>query len=74
MREMALVFALVVGCAAPAFAQKAEIEAANATWIELFLPPLQSCAAETRSAPCGKAWRRRSATPRPCGRARDRHV
>jgi uncharacterized protein (TIGR02246 family) len=36
MREIALAFALVVGSMAPALAQKAEIEAANAKWIELF--------------------------------------
>jgi ketosteroid isomerase-like protein len=82
MREIALVVVLVVGWMAPAFAQKAEIEAANAKWIELFnkgdysgvaalytadasgfLRALQSCAGETRSAPCGKAWQRRSAIP-----------
>jgi ketosteroid isomerase-like protein len=33
---MALVFAFVVGLIAPAFAQKAEIEAANSKWIEFF--------------------------------------
>src|SRR5262249_44307668 len=36
MRSIALVIAFVVGMAAPAFAQKAEIEAANAKWIEFF--------------------------------------
>jgi uncharacterized protein (TIGR02246 family) len=36
MREIALAFALVTWWMAPAFAQKAEIEAANAKWIELF--------------------------------------
>ena len=36
MREIVVVFALVVGWMAPAFAQKAEIEAANAKWIALF--------------------------------------
>jgi uncharacterized protein (TIGR02246 family) len=36
MREIALAFALVAWWMAPAFAQKAEIEAANAKWIELF--------------------------------------
>jgi uncharacterized protein (TIGR02246 family) len=33
---MALVFAFVVGLIAPAFSQKAEIEAANSKWIEFF--------------------------------------
>lgn len=36
MREIALAFALVAWWMAPAFAQKAEIEAANAKWIALF--------------------------------------
>jgi uncharacterized protein (TIGR02246 family) len=36
MRGIALAVAFVVGLAAPAFAQKAEIEAVNAKWIELF--------------------------------------
>ena len=36
MRRMALVVAFVVGLIAPAFAQKAEIEAANSKWIEFF--------------------------------------
>jgi uncharacterized protein (TIGR02246 family) len=36
MRSIALVIAFVVGMSAPAFAQKAEIEAANAKWIEFF--------------------------------------
>jgi uncharacterized protein (TIGR02246 family) len=36
MHRIALVVCCLVGLAAPAFAQKAEIEAANAKWIELF--------------------------------------
>jgi uncharacterized protein (TIGR02246 family) len=36
MRSIALVIAFVVGMSPPAFAQKAEIEAANAKWIEFF--------------------------------------
>jgi uncharacterized protein (TIGR02246 family) len=36
MRGMALVTAFVAVLAVPAFAQKAEIEAANAKWIEFF--------------------------------------
>jgi uncharacterized protein (TIGR02246 family) len=36
MRAFALVIACLVGMTAPAFAQKAEIEAANAKWIEFF--------------------------------------
>jgi uncharacterized protein (TIGR02246 family) len=36
MRSTALVVALVIGLIAPASAQKAEIEAINARWIELF--------------------------------------
>jgi uncharacterized protein (TIGR02246 family) len=36
MRSFALVVCCLVGLAAPALAQKAEIEAANAKWIELF--------------------------------------
>ena len=36
MRSIALVIAFVVGTSVPAFAQKAEIEAANAKWIEFF--------------------------------------
>jgi uncharacterized protein (TIGR02246 family) len=36
MRRIALVIAFVVGMIAPASAQKAEIEAANAKWIEFF--------------------------------------
>jgi uncharacterized protein (TIGR02246 family) len=36
MRRIAPVIAFVVGMSAPAFAQKAEIEAANAKWIEFF--------------------------------------
>jgi uncharacterized protein (TIGR02246 family) len=36
MRIVALAIAFVVGIAVPAFAQKAEIEAVNAKWIELF--------------------------------------
>jgi uncharacterized protein (TIGR02246 family) len=36
MREIALAFALLAWWMAPAFAQKAEIEAANVKWIELF--------------------------------------
>ena len=36
MRSIALVIAFVVGASVPAFAQKAEIEAANAKWIEFF--------------------------------------
>jgi uncharacterized protein (TIGR02246 family) len=36
MQRVALVFAFVVGMSAPALAQKAEIEAANAKWIEFF--------------------------------------
>jgi uncharacterized protein (TIGR02246 family) len=36
MRRIALVIAFVAGLIAPAFAQKAEIEAVNARWIDLF--------------------------------------
>jgi uncharacterized protein (TIGR02246 family) len=36
MRKMALAIAFVAGLVAPALAQRAEIEAANAKWIELF--------------------------------------
>src|SRR5215468_1404753 len=36
MRTIALVIALVVGLILPAFAQKAEIEAMNAKWLDLF--------------------------------------
>ena len=36
MRRSGLAIAVVVGTSLPAFAQKAEIEAANAKWIELF--------------------------------------
>src|ERR1700752_3451417 len=36
MRRIALVIALVVVLSVPAFAQKAEIEAANAKWINFF--------------------------------------
>jgi uncharacterized protein (TIGR02246 family) len=36
MREIALAFSLVAWWMAPAFAQKVEIDAANAKWIELF--------------------------------------
>ena len=36
MRRIALVAALVAGLSVPAWAQKAEIEAANAKWIEFF--------------------------------------
>lgn len=36
MRRVALAIAVVVGTSLPAFAQKAEIEAANAKWIEFF--------------------------------------
>ena len=36
MRAVMLAIAVVLGSLAPAFAQKAEIEAANAKWIELF--------------------------------------
>ena len=36
MRRMAPVIALVVALIAPAFAQKAEIEAVNAKWIDFF--------------------------------------
>ena len=36
MRLIALVIALLIGLAAPAAAQKAEIEAVNAKWIEFF--------------------------------------
>ena len=36
MRRLALVIACLVGMSAPAFGQKAEIEAANAKWIEFF--------------------------------------
>src|SRR5205823_3336565 len=36
MRTIALAVALLVGLIAPAVAQKAEIEAANAKWMELF--------------------------------------
>jgi uncharacterized protein (TIGR02246 family) len=36
MRKIALICILIAGWAAPALAQKAEIEAANAKWIELF--------------------------------------
>src|ERR1700756_768442 len=36
MQRVALVFAFVVGMSAPALAQKAEIEAANAKWIEFY--------------------------------------
>lgn len=36
MHRVALVLAFVVGLIAPAFAQKAEIEAANSKWIEFF--------------------------------------
>jgi uncharacterized protein (TIGR02246 family) len=36
MRSIAVLFALLIGLAAPAAAQKAEIEAVNAKWIELF--------------------------------------
>ena len=36
MRAIALAIALVVGLILPAFAQKAEIEAVNAKWIEFF--------------------------------------
>src|SRR5215475_12001281 len=36
MRTIALAIALVVGLLLPAFAQKAEIEAVNAKWLEFF--------------------------------------
>src|SRR5215813_12191940 len=36
MRRIALVIALVTALIAPAFAQKAEVEAVNAKWIEYF--------------------------------------
>jgi ketosteroid isomerase-like protein len=36
MRRFALLIAFVIGLVTPASAQKAEIEAANAKWIELF--------------------------------------
>jgi|SRR5579871_2197116 len=36
MHRILLLIAFVVGMTVPAFAQKAEIEAANAKWIELF--------------------------------------
>jgi uncharacterized protein (TIGR02246 family) len=36
MRSFALMLGCLLALAAPAFAQKAEIEAANAKWIELF--------------------------------------
>jgi uncharacterized protein (TIGR02246 family) len=36
MRRLALVIGFTVGLMAPAFAQKAEIEAVNAKWMELF--------------------------------------
>jgi uncharacterized protein (TIGR02246 family) len=36
MRKIALVAVFVVGLIAPAFAQKAEIEAANAKWMDFF--------------------------------------
>jgi ketosteroid isomerase-like protein len=36
MRSVAFAIAVVVGLSLPAFAQKAEIEAANAKWIEFF--------------------------------------
>ena len=36
MRRSGLAIAVVVGTSLPAFAQQAEIEAANAKWIELF--------------------------------------
>jgi ketosteroid isomerase-like protein len=36
MRRVAFAIAVVVGMSLPAFAQKAEIEAANAKWIEFF--------------------------------------
>lgn len=36
MQRIVLVLALLVGLIAPAFAQKAEIEAVNAKWMELF--------------------------------------
>src|SRR5437762_1683172 len=36
MRIMAVVIAFLTGLVLPAFAQKAEIEAANAKWIDLF--------------------------------------
>jgi len=36
MRNVALVIAFLIAFTAPAFAQKAKIEAANAKWVELF--------------------------------------
>ena len=36
MRKLALVMILLAGLSAPAFAQKAEIETANAKWVEFF--------------------------------------
>jgi len=36
MQRIALVFVLVIGMSVPALAQKPEIEAANAKWIEFF--------------------------------------
>jgi ketosteroid isomerase-like protein len=36
MRRLALVIAFLTALSAPAFAQKAEIEAANAKWVEFF--------------------------------------
>jgi len=36
MQRIALVFVVVIGMSVPALAQKAEIEAANAKWIEFF--------------------------------------
>ena len=36
MRKIALVMIVLAGLSAPAFAQKAEIEAANAKWVEFF--------------------------------------
>jgi hypothetical protein len=36
MRRFALTIAFIAGFIAPAFAQRAEIEAANAKWVEFF--------------------------------------
>jgi ketosteroid isomerase-like protein len=61
MRSIALVIALVAAVITPAFAQKAEIEAVNAKWIDFFnkgdFAGVASLYTEDASAfPPGSAW------------------
>ena len=75
MRRTALVVAVLTGLIAPAFAQRAEIEAVNAKWVDFFnkgdFAGVASLYTEDATAfPPGAGMMRAEPRSRQCGKAR----